>query len=172
MLFQSTPLCTPCQPQPLSSHCPRVSSRLIAVEQRTCERGLNVSHSLLAKVFLGREFVGRLLMLSVLLFISLVSTVTYVFPPSTHRTSVQFSHDLSSAHESTYASLCGSGMLASTLLISDGPNPVTVRLCLGRDMPAGPMGPWKSVMGAEELGFRSRGVDLSADAMLMVMAVQ
>ena len=45
------------------------------------------------------------------------------------------------------------------LLISDGPKPVTVRLCFGRVMPLGPTGPWKSVMGAEELGLRSRGVE-------------
>lgn len=55
-----------------------------------------------------------------------------------------------------HAALWGSGMLASTLFISDGPKPVTVRLCLGRVMPAGPMGPLKSVMGADELGRRSR----------------
>jgi len=34
---------------------------------------------------------------------------------------------------------------------------VTVLLCLGLVMPAGPIGPWKSVMGAEVDGFLSRG---------------
>lgn len=37
--------------------------------------------------------------------------------------------------ENTHAALWGSGMLASTLLISCGPKPVTVRLCFGREMP-------------------------------------
>lgn len=40
----------------------------------------------------------------------------------------------------THASLRCSGILASTLLISAGPKPVKVRLCLGRLKP-GPMGP-------------------------------
>lgn len=56
-----------------------------------------------------------------------------------------------------HAALCGSGMLASTLLISAGPKPVTVLLCLGLEIPAGPTGPEKSVMGADELGLRSLG---------------
>jgi hypothetical protein len=60
-----------------------------------------------------------------------------------------------SEHIST-AGTEASGMLASTLLISCGPKPVTVRLCLGRVIPAGPTGPLKSVMGADELGLRSR----------------
>ena len=46
-------------------------------------------------------------------------------------------------------------MLASTLLISDAPNPVTVRLCLGL-MNSGPTGPFKSEMGALVEGLRSR----------------
>ena len=40
-------------------------------------------------------------------------------------------------------------MLASTLLISAAPKPVAVRLCLGREMPSGPTGPWRSEMGAD-----------------------
>lgn len=55
----------------------------------------------------------------------------------------------------THASLCGSGMLASTALISPGPKPVTVLLCFGRLMPGGPTGVWNSPIGAEVLGFRS-----------------
>jgi len=43
-------------------------------------------------------------------------------------------------------------------LISWGPKPVTVRLCFGRDMPGGPTGSWRSIIGAEVLGLRSRGV--------------
>jgi hypothetical protein len=48
-------------------------------------------------------------------------------------------------------------MLASTLLISPGPKPVTVRLCFGRVKLAGPTGPWSSERGALVEGFRSRG---------------
>jgi hypothetical protein len=55
----------------------------------------------------------------------------------------------------TYASLKGSGILASTALISNGPNPVKVRLCLGRLKP-GPTGPWRSDMGTPTEGRRSR----------------
>lgn len=47
-------------------------------------------------------------------------------------------------------------MLASTLLISAAPKPVAVRLCLGREMPSGPTGPWSSEMGADVDGFLSR----------------
>jgi hypothetical protein len=56
-----------------------------------------------------------------------------------------------------HASLCGSGMLASTLLISPGPNPVTVRLCLGRVKCCGPTGPLRSDSGALVEGRLSRG---------------
>lgn len=60
----------------------------------------------------------------------------------------------STSMDNTHASLSGSGMLASTLLISDGPKPVKVRLCLGRLNP-GPTGPCKSEMGAPTEGLRS-----------------
>ena len=40
-------------------------------------------------------------------------------------------------------------MLASKVLISAAPKPVAVRLCLGRETPSGPTGPWRSVMGVE-----------------------
>jgi hypothetical protein len=53
------------------------------------------------------------------------------------------------------ASLCGSGMLASTLLISPGPKPVTVLLCFGLVKLAGPTGPLKSASGALVDGRRS-----------------
>jgi hypothetical protein len=52
-------------------------------------------------------------------------------------------------------------MLASTLLISLGPKPVTVRLCLGRVM-LGPTGPLRSAMGALVEGLRSRGEGATA----------
>lgn len=47
-------------------------------------------------------------------------------------------------------------MLDSTLLISPGPKPVAVRLCLGLLMDSGPIGPLRSEMGALVEGFRSR----------------
>lgn len=62
------------------------------------------------------------------------------------------------------ASRWGSGMLASTLLMSLGPKPVTVRLCLGREK-LGPTGPWRSEMGALVEGLRSRG-EGAVDAIL------
>jgi hypothetical protein len=54
------------------------------------------------------------------------------------------------------ASLCGSGMLASTLLISLGPKPVAVLLCLGLVKLGGPMGPFRSASGELMDGRRSR----------------
>jgi hypothetical protein len=50
----------------------------------------------------------------------------------------------------------GSGMLASTLLMSPGPNPVTVLLCFGLVKLAGPTGPLRSASGALVDGRRSR----------------
>ena len=47
-------------------------------------------------------------------------------------------------------------MLASTFLISAAPKPVAVRLCLGREIPSGPTGPWMSEIGADVEGFLSR----------------
>jgi hypothetical protein len=52
-------------------------------------------------------------------------------------------------------------MLASTILMSPGPNPVNVRLCLGRLKP-GPTGPCRSEIGAPTEGRRSRkAVDIA-----------
>lgn len=48
------------------------------------------------------------------------------------------------------------GGIPSTPLISPAPKPVKVRLCLGREMPAGPTDPWMSTMGALVDGRRSR----------------
>lgn len=42
----------------------------------------------------------------------------------------------------------GDACMPSTLLISPAPKPVNVRLCLGREMPAGPTPPVISTMGA------------------------
>lgn len=72
--------------------------------------------------------------------------------------------------DDTYASLNGSGMLASTLLISDGPKPVKVRLCLGRLNP-GPTGPCKSEMGAPTEGLRSWWDEVVVDDDAMVAFV-
>jgi hypothetical protein len=55
---------------------------------------------------------------------------------------------------SAHAAFCESGISASAVLISAGPRPVTVRLCLGLLMPGGPIGPWSSAMGAEVDGLR------------------
>jgi hypothetical protein len=62
-------------------------------------------------------------------------------------------------------------MLASTVLISCAPNPVAVRLCLGREMPDGPTGPLRSTMGADVLGRRSWPADLVAVAVVELAMV-
>lgn len=62
-------------------------------------------------------------------------------------------------------------MLASTLLISLGPKPVTVRLCFGRVKP-GPTGPWSSASGALVEGLRSRGVGLAVAILMMSIAAK
>ena len=54
---------------------------------------------------------------------------TYVFLPSVG--TAQLKNVQCEEMLSAYASLCGSGMLASTLLISPGPRPVELRECLG-----------------------------------------
>lgn len=68
------------------------------------------------------------------------------------------------------AALCGSGMLASTLLISPGPKPVTVLLCLGR-VNCGPTGPLKSDSGALVEGRRSRGCVAFAVVAILSMSI-
>jgi hypothetical protein len=67
----------------------------------------------------------------------------------------------SSLHSTTYAALWPSGTLASTALISPGPNPVAVLLCLGLLIPGGPTGA-RSLMGADVLGLRSLVVVVEA----------
>lgn len=62
----------------------------------------------------------------------------------------------------THAALCVSGISASTFLMSPGPYPVMVRLCFGLVMPAGPMGPCSSSMGADVDGLRCREVVAAA----------
>jgi hypothetical protein len=56
--------------------------------------------------------------------------------------------------ECTYAVRCGSGIEDWTALISEGPKPVAVLLCFGREK-AGPTGPCRSDRGAEVEGFLS-----------------
>jgi hypothetical protein len=70
----------------------------------------------------------------------------------------------------THAALCPSGTLASTALISAGPNPVAVLLCFGLLMPGGPTAVVKSLIGAEVLGLRSRGAGgaVVVEAMVMI----
>lgn len=58
----------------------------------------------------------------------------------------------------TNAARCGSGIEASTALISAGPKPVTVLLCLGLVKP-GPTGPWSSERGALIEGLRSLAME-------------
>src|SRR5271170_2701480 len=67
-----------------------------------------------------------------------------------------------------HASLCASGIADSTLLISSGPTPVAVRLCLGLLKP-GPTGPCNCEMGAPTEGLRSL-VGLSTRAEEMATA--
>lgn len=58
-------------------------------------------------------------------------------------------------------------MLASTFLISLGPKPVTVLLCLGR-VNEGPTGPLRSPRGALVEGLRSRGEGFAA---ILIMSI-
>jgi hypothetical protein len=60
-------------------------------------------------------------------------------------------------------------MLASTLLISLGPKPVTVLLCFGREK-VGPTGPWRSERGALVEGLRSLGEGLAAAILITSIA--
>jgi len=65
-----------------------------------------------------------------------------------------------------HASLWGSGMLDSTLLMSAAPKPVAVRACFGL-VKSGPTGPLSSDMGALVEGLRSLfWVPLVVDMML------
>lgn len=62
-----------------------------------------------------------------------------------------------------------SSVLPSTLLISPAPKPVKVLLCLGRLIPAGPIGPWRWETGALVEGRRSRGM-AGFDMMLFALS--
>ena len=61
-------------------------------------------------------------------------------------------------------------MLFSTALISPGPKPVTVLLCLGRVKFAGPTGPLRSARGALVEGRRSRGDGVEVAILRMSIA--
>lgn len=62
-------------------------------------------------------------------------------------------------------------MLFSTALISPGPKPVTVLLCLGRVKFAGPTGPFRSASGALVEGRRSLGDDEEAAVAIFRMSI-
>ena len=103
----------------------------------------NVAH---LKLIFCSEALGRLLQcLAKLRRFQLVSTYMFLPPAEASVSTVYLQHSLE-----THASRCPSGMLASTLLMSWAPKPVTVRLCLGRLMPCGAIGPCSSETGALE----------------------
>jgi len=74
------------------------------------------------------------------------------------------------SNDNTHAALWPSGTLASTALISAGPKPVAVLLCLGLLMPGGPTAVVKSLIGAEVLGLRSRGAGAVVGVAMFVVA--
>ena len=83
---------------------------------------------------------------------SVSAHVSQVKSPLKHATALQRCR--MKGNVCTHASLCPSGILASTLLMSKAPNPVAVRLCLAR-LKSGPMGPLSSEIGALVEGLRS-----------------
>jgi hypothetical protein len=123
----------------------RVRGRLIAVEQRTCKGSFDVTNSFSLKLVRRGEWLGHLR----------YSQHPALVCTGRHGRSgyVGYAGRLTNFLQ---ASRWGSGMLASTLLISLGPKPVTVLLCFGRVKLAGPTGPLKSAMGALMEGRRSR----------------
>jgi hypothetical protein len=129
----------------------RVSRQLIAIVQRAGEGGLDMAHEFSLKLILGSKLGSRMLPPSV--------TPSYSHLVSSSSTPVR---QRQKGKPQTHASRSGSGILASTLLISDGPKPVKVRLCLGRLNP-GPTGPWRSAMGAPTEGLRSRRGSVGSD---------
>lgn len=115
--------------------------RLIAVEQRSRQRRLNMLDDLGVELIFRLELGRRLANLDqqCLIQISQHALLTYFLHlQHPHRQSLSLPIEL---YIRTYAALCPSGMLASMLLISCGAKPVTVLLCLGLEMPEGPMGP-------------------------------
>ena len=79
--------------------------------------------------------------------------------------------DGSLIRSTTYAALWGSGILASTLLMSPAPKPVYARLCFGRVKP-GPTGPViREATGAPIEGLRSRGGRSAAGGVAMMMVM-
>jgi hypothetical protein len=136
----------PVQDQTVSERQRRSSirSRFIAVEERARKCSLNVTNSLLLELVRRSEGLRHL-------SCHQHSTPRKATPQCT--LAVESRRSLTNFLQ---ASRWGSGMLASTLLMSLAPKPVTVRLCFGRVM-LGPTGPWKSAMGALVEGLRSRG---------------
>ncbi len=125
--------------------------------------------NVLFEVFLARElFCGLQIMSTALPYLyDTVYALTNFFHLFGHLVSANGSSSQEMDSSRTHASLCGSGMLASTLLISCGPKPVTVLLCFGLEIPGGPTGSWKSPMGAEVLGFLSLPVVVVLVAMVL-----
>lgn len=78
--------------------------------------------------------------------------LTYLFQLQAARLAL---HSETTGQLRSYACLAGSGMAASTALISEGPNPVAVLLCFGLLKP-GPIGPCRSESGALVDGRRWR----------------
>jgi len=129
-----------------------IRSRLITVEQRTCKCSLNMAHSLLLELIRRGEGLGHLY--------GCQYSTPRVHPKATPQRRKLRNHSIALTNF-LHASRWGSGILASTLLMSPGPKPVTVRLCLGL-LKAGPTGPLRSESGALVEGLRSRGEGAAA----------
>lgn len=145
----------------------RSNLQLIAVEQRSRQSCLDVLHSLRLELILGLELFRRLIA-QILLALSHCNTIVLILsqqityellPPVVPEMSETSPRQQVHQHDSTHAALWPSGTLASTALISAGPKPVAVLLCLGLVMPGGPTAVWKSLMGEETLGLRSLGAE-------------
>jgi hypothetical protein len=132
------------QSVPESKRSSSTSSTLIAIIQRTRESGLNVADGLLLEVFRGSEGLGGL------------PNSQCPIPIWSVAMQLSWANELTNFFQ---AARWGSGMLASTLLMSPGPNPVTVLLCFGLVKLAGPTGPLRSASGALVDGRRSRAVE-------------
>jgi hypothetical protein len=142
-----------------------VGGGLIAVVQGAGEGGLDVADGLFLELFGGREGLRELW----------ESVNSRSWSNSANWTIELLPHPIRPIGTRLtcflQASLWGSGILASTLLISPGPNPVTVRLCLGLVKFAGPTGPLRSASGALMEGRRSRAGADDAVAILEVLPV-
>lgn len=176
MPFQHTRRCQSVSPIQLPSTA-QCDVQLIAVEQRSRQRRLNVLHSLRLKLVLSLELLRRLtsttsLALPACSLRSRVATYEFLPPAESHKCQQipPPSYQVTKHHQSTHAALWPSGTLASTALISPGPKPVAVLLCFGLVMPGGPTAVWKSLMGEETLGLRSLGAAAVVGDSAMILA--